>query len=365
MAPVTTQAGFRPQPRHELLLKAILLEGEASLQAWRQWQTVMGLSRIDHASQRLIPMVYQKFKSHGLTPEDLEICKGVYLHTWYNNTNFLHQVKPMIDALDSQGIKVMPIKGLALTLFYFGDFGLRPMSDFDILVPASRKDQAVSILESLGWTSGFLAPHGQGFSNGNFECDLHWHLLQEHCRPDADHDYWAAAAPVSVQNMNMYRPNPADLLLHVCVHGAWWNPTPPIRWIVDAMTIIGKEEELDWLRLLEQTRKTGMVLPIQRAMTYLKNEFSSKIPGRFLESLMRQRTGHWERARFRIKTTPSSDRTVLGAAYFCFLEYRQMVASNESVFDPPGFLRFLKQRWPISSVWQLPIRSVQEIWRRT
>jgi len=325
----------------------------------------MGLSRIDHACQRLIPMVYQKFKNRGLTAEEVEICKGVYLHTWYNNTNFMHQVKPMIDTLNAQDIKVMPIKGLALTLFYFKDFGLRPMSDFDILVPTGQKDQAIRILESCGWTSGFLAPHGQGFSNENFECDLHWHLLQEHCRRDSDHDYWAAAIPTSAHNMHVYRLDPADLLLHVCVHGAWWNPTPPIRWIVDAMAIIDDEEDLDWQRLLDQTRKRGMALPMQRAMAYLKEKFSARIPDRILASLMQLRVGHWEKARYRIKTTPSGNRSVAGAFYFCYLEYRQMVASRETVLNPLGFFRFLKQRWQIGSLWQLPFRSVQEIWRRT
>jgi hypothetical protein len=355
----------RPQPGHELLLRAILLEGEKSLQAWRRWQETVGLSNIDHAAQRLIPMIYQKCRNNGLTAAEAQICKGVYLHTWYNNNNFLHQVKPLIEALRSRGIKVAPIKGLALTLLYLRDPGLRPMSDFDILVPAARKPEAIGILESLGWKKGFLAPHGQAFSNGNFECDLHWHLLQEHCRADSDHDYWSAATPASVQDMDLYQLHPADLLLHICVHGAWWNPTPPIRWVVDAMVIIDREKSLDWTRLVEQSRKRRMVLPILRAMTYLKNEFSAGIPDLVFDSLMRERVTYRDKVRFRIKTTPAGERSVFGAFCFCWVEYKQMAASKESLPNPVGFLKFLKQRWHIRSLWRLPFRAGREVWRRT
>ena len=359
---------FRPLPRHQLLLNAILLEGEPAARAWREWQDTAGLGRIDHASQRLIPMVHQKSGDLELTREEAEICKGVYLHTWYKNSNFLQKLKPVIDAFHSQNIKVMPVKGLALTLFCLDDLGLRPMSDFDILVPGDQKAPARRIMESQGWTPGFLAPHGQAFSSGNFECDLHWHLLQEHCRADSDDDYWKAAAPAMVQDMNLYRLCPADMLLHVCVHGAWWNPTPAIRWIVDAMVVIDTAEAtpegMDWSRLLEQTRKRRMVLPMLRAMTYLKNEFNAEIPDPIFESLMQERVGRLEKALFRIKTTPTRDRSALGAFWLCCEEYRQMVASNGSTANPVGFMKFLKKRWHIKSLWQLPLRSVQEIRRR-
>jgi len=51
------------------------------------------------------------------------------------------------------GIQTILLKGAALILLHYKDPGLRPMVDFDILVPAGKAAAAIKVLTELGWTS--------------------------------------------------------------------------------------------------------------------------------------------------------------------------------------------------------------------
>jgi len=43
------------------------------------------------------------------------------------------------------------LKGTSLIVHYYQDYGVRPMNDFDFLVPTSRAPEAVALLRRLGW----------------------------------------------------------------------------------------------------------------------------------------------------------------------------------------------------------------------
>ncbi len=57
----------------------------------------------------------------------------------------------VIDAFTTTGVQCIPLKGPVLSLRMYGDPTIRNLSDLDILVDENSIDQAISIVESLGY----------------------------------------------------------------------------------------------------------------------------------------------------------------------------------------------------------------------
>jgi hypothetical protein len=61
--------------------------------------------------------------------------KATYLANWAKNTHSRAELRRVLDVLKEQEIPVILLKGAALAEAVYGDVGLRPMSDLDLLVP--------------------------------------------------------------------------------------------------------------------------------------------------------------------------------------------------------------------------------------
>jgi len=102
----------------------------------------------------LAPLCYSRVKnfSTGLeTFSDLvEALKRNYLVTLLNNRQRLDLYKEVYRILNAENIPVALLKGMALSIAYYPDEGLRPMGDLDLLVPSHLVCQARDILLANG-----------------------------------------------------------------------------------------------------------------------------------------------------------------------------------------------------------------------
>ena len=146
-----SRGGCWPTPFQELLLKATLLKTDAALRAWQEWFEQDGLDRLDNGSYRLLPMTYRNLQRLGYDDPVMMRLKGVSRRAWCENHMVFRRMAPVLAALHGAGISTLILKGAALTLLHYRDFGLRPMQDLDILVPEERALDSISLLEGQGW----------------------------------------------------------------------------------------------------------------------------------------------------------------------------------------------------------------------
>jgi hypothetical protein len=189
----------------------------------------------------------------------------------------------------------MLLKGTVLTLNYYEDYGLRSMGDFDLMVRLTDVVAAIAILKENGWKMrdgicdasmhGVLGQnilrynHAEHFINDSRQnLDLHWHLLDLCLETNADDSFWDASIAGKFDSIDVRLLNPADQLLHVCVHGLMWSDVPGIRWIPDSLAIIRKVPTLDWNRLLIQAQDRDLRLFVRSALNYLVSRFSAPVP---------------------------------------------------------------------------------------
>src|SRR4029077_1263519 len=106
-------------------------------------------------------------------------------------------------------------------------------------------------------------------TNRPAQVDLHWRLLWARFSEDAERMLWQRAIPFEIDGAGCVAPCPADLLVHVCAHGARWSDPPSVRWVIDAALVV-RAGNVDWMHVCNQTERLGLALPLLETLNYLR-----------------------------------------------------------------------------------------------
>ncbi len=171
-------------------------------------------------------------------------------------------------ALAEAGIEAVPFKGPLLAAAVYGDVGLRPFRDVDILVRPSELAAAVAALRPLGWE---VLP-GQGRLSSRLRCawvsdlllargdallELHWRLTQPFFGiADTLDDLRADLAPAAIGGAATATLAPDALLLYLCVHGAT-HRWARLGWICDVAELLCAGAPEDPEALWRRARAAG------------------------------------------------------------------------------------------------------------
>lgn len=364
MTQVILEGGCFPIPAQTLLLRAALIQDQAAVAAWCEWQTRVDYDALDWGSYRLIPLVYRNLKSLGVEEGSLGRLRGIHRRTWYKNNLILNEATRLVHDFHAAGIPTLILKGVALAQLYYSDLGLRPMLDFDVLVPFKEKAHALELTRARDWKEKFYAPHACGFSTlQDNEFDLHWHAFAECCQANADDELWSGAVPFRIGDADTLTLNPSDTLLHVCVHGLAWNTIPPVRWVADAAMIL-RGAAIDWTRLIKQARQRQLALTARNALDYLQRTIDAPIPVDVLRELGATRISRAERWDYVAKTIPPGERGPFLVSLAYLREYHRLVMNENIIRKIISFPRFIQSLWGIKHLWQVPIFAVVGVFNR-
>jgi hypothetical protein len=361
-----------PTPAQRLLLRAALLDGDAAADAWIAWRRDNDIDETDSGSHRLLPLLYRNLQRNGIVDDDLGRLKGVYRQTWYRNRMSMHAAADVLRTLTSAGIETMVLKGAPLAIEQYGEPGVRPMNDIDVMVRTPDAERAAAVLRA----AGFRAPlhpgklgrateifHAIGFGDATGRSiDLHWHLLEECRQQDSDDRFWADSHVIEIEGAPTRALSATDQLLHVCVHGSRWDPLPPIRWAADAYTLIAKNTEtLDWERLVREARARQLTLSLRGCLAYLRDELNAPVPASVLEQLRRSRTTRLERWDYRTQGAPD---TVTWTVARYVTRYLRLQARRPWWKQVRDFPAYLQEMWSVQNPWSVPADAVRRVTRR-
>lgn len=372
--------GGWPTREQGLLLQAALLRDSEAVEAWHKWRSCVDFERMDLSSTRLLPLVYKNLHDHLPAEPLMSKLRGAYRLAWTKNQVLFHSMAPVLQALHDAGLQTLTLKGAALIVQYYREYGLRPTSDFDVLVRTEQAPVAIQLLTKMGWRpkrrtlatlkgSAFSISHGDSFvDTAGRILDLHWHVLHDCTYTGADDDFWEGAVPIEVSGVPTLALNPADQVLHVCVHGARWSRIAPIRWAADAATVINScQEELDWPRLIAQARERLLVLPMRETLTYLQEALSVPVPVDVLHELGNMPVSALERIERGSRLNPYGK---LGRLPVLLLRYRRhrkcprTEANTQVSGQPMGFLAFVQHTWRLDRQWKVPFCALAKSLRR-
>ncbi|HEX7245028.1 MAG TPA: nucleotidyltransferase family protein [Solirubrobacterales bacterium] len=360
--------GNLPTPAQHLVLHAALDRPGLAGAAWERWRATVAFDDVDHGSMRLLPLVYRNLGPETFDAEVAGRLKGLYRRAWSRNQLLFGRAAEAIAALQARGIETLVTKGASLALLAYGDVGVRPMDDVDVLVPIDRTREAIETLREAGWTADREDPlawtevhHSLGFAGpGGGNADLHWYALWQ---PAGDEELWEASLPLELAGVATRAPCPADQLLLACVHGTPWSPLPPFRWVADAVvTVRAAGEGFDWDRLATEAERRQLTVSIGAAVSYLRDEFDLPVPVEILGRLATAPASRHERAAFAAACRPDSPVRTLRMAWDRYRRLRDLDTGGSR--PPRGFASFARRFWGLDSVWQLPLHAARSLSRR-
>jgi len=305
-----------PDEAEERFIKLILSSDAEFPGCWEEWKRSTVFDDIDQATLRLLPLLDLRLRTLGM--EDSEISgriRGVYKLVWLKNQRLLEEVRRTSELCQEAGIPILLLKGLSLLMNVYGDTGARFVGDGDILIHFEDLSKMFELLESHGWKGKYAvslsaedcrkcgfdrAIHAYTFRNDEgMELDLHWRafhisphknivrmlLLRDlPALPDQNTDQWQHSVAIKFKGTALRMLSLEDTLIHVIEHGAIGNPNRPLRWVADAAHIIRKGS-LDWDRIMEIVRESGLEIHARLAFRYLDERVQVAIPSRFMKAL--------------------------------------------------------------------------------
>ena len=266
---------------HAALLRACLSDQDFFEINLRDWEQIQDIETIDYATMRLIPYLYRKTLSYSVHMRDEGICKGLYLRAWYLlQTQGVPSEKWVIQNMDVS--QCILLKGAALQKsIYSEDLPTRPTDDLDLLVRPGYVEKSFEILHQAGFSSdSWLSPegfrrlrHGGNFYGNGLNVDLHWQLIPVSLDPGYTSRLFERASKLS-SGISVL--SPTDNLFHTLVHGFGANEIAPIRWVVDAAELIGREQ-IDWQLFWCEVGRTGMHKLVEAQVKTLES-FGVSVP---------------------------------------------------------------------------------------
>jgi hypothetical protein len=351
---MSRRGGCWPTSQQELLLRAALLRGPDGIGAWESWCNGVGdIMALDAGSIRMLPLLYHTLQSQQVDHPWMGRLRGTYRKAWYQNRMLLHHGGAVVRALAAAGLPTMVLKGAALAPTVYGDIAQRPMNDVDILVRTTDLDDAMTVFSDLGLrpihslARGRLElTHAVGFvDQTGRQIDLHWHVLEDDCRRDADAAFWANAVPAEIDGAETSTLDLTDQLFHTCAHGARWNRVPPYRWVADATTIM-RSGGLDWDRLVDSARRHRVVPQLRSPLEYVVQLLGLDVPAKTMNDLESREVPGWLRREYRLKTIRETMPRRLALIWY---QHRRLRNGAGGPSLPLSFFSYLMRRWGLNS----------------
>ena len=365
-----SREGVAPTAEQRLLLRAAVLEGDTSRQAWEQWRRETDIERLDAGSQRLLPQLYRNVRTYAAGDPLLERLKGVYRHTWSANRVLFHDAGRLLRALAHAGIRTVVLDGSTLVTLYYRDYGARAVDAIAVMISPGEVPRAASILAAEGWHAADpvqsarprLYTSQARLLGGLRPVDLLWDPFPEGCAPDIRRAFWAGAEPGEVAEVACHVLAPADELLRVCVRAARWEEIPPFRRLADAMILLRETgPRVDWDRLVHQAVRAGVVLPVLTSLSRLREVLDAPVPDRSLRQLEDGPRGAGEWLEQRLREAP---RPRLGRLPDLLFRYRRLADPDYAGTRRPGLARYLQDAWGVRRAWQVPLVALGKGVRR-
>lgn len=228
----------------------------------------------------LVPLLYRQLKRAGSksVPEPtMARLQDEFAANAVRNMLLTRELGRILEVCEERGIPVIPYKGPALAIQFYGDAALRQFSDLDLLVHERDADRAAQTLLSIGYRSHYqtnrkaLANYvqllcEQGFvrEGGGVYVEIHWAIAPKYMSSYLDAEvFWGRADKITIEGRPALALSIEDLLLTLSVH-AGKHQWERLAWVCDLNETISKAASVRWEQLIEESQRTKT-----RRMLYL------------------------------------------------------------------------------------------------
>ncbi len=254
-------------------------------------------------AERLEPLLYHILKGHsGLPAEVLAAWRQTLEQTRRRNLAALFELARVIRRLRERQIEVLVLKGAALIPTVYGDLGLRPLRDLDLLVRRADLEPALAALATLDYERLGLEPQAGSLAAYESQArlrkrgptrtlvEIHWSLFDSpHYQSRLDLDwFWDTRTPVEISGVAAQAPGPSAHLLYLAGHLWLHHHGTGLLWWHDMAELVSRSPQaVDWDALLRWAEAYDLALPLQHVLANLARDWGAPAPADVLARLER------------------------------------------------------------------------------
>ncbi|MFB3816109.1 MAG: nucleotidyltransferase family protein [Candidatus Methylomirabilales bacterium] len=269
-----------------------------SLAAPLDWPAVLARSRQEGTAALLHHHLRSLPRAAAQVPPAIRMeLRRAHRGTWARNTVLTEHWAEVMRLLERARIPCITHKGMALVHTVYGDLGLRPMADLDLLIRPADLPAVRRALAGAGFRCSGEAVETEDAFRGFLHCvrgacviDLHWELahytrFEGVVRLDAG-GLWRRAQPLVVGTAGGLMLCPEDLLLHLALHLTLGSEFGRLVWFTDIDAVLRRRAaDLDWDRLLGEATRARLRGVLAYTLAVAQAALGSPVPAEVLRSL--------------------------------------------------------------------------------
>ena len=224
---------------------------------------------------KVMTLLYQSLKAtcpEAVPQTTLKQLRFLFQVNYLRNQFLTEELLKLLTLFEKSNISAVPFKGPVLAVKAYGNLALRQFSDLDILIHKRDIFRVKELLLFQGYqlashippTDIYKLMHLRAACEYNFfnkeRCvtvEPHWDFTQRKlCISLNLESLWQNLKEISLDGKTVPTFSLEDSLLIVCINGTkdHWRT---LKHICDVAELIRSHQEIDWDRLIQQTRITG------------------------------------------------------------------------------------------------------------
>jgi hypothetical protein len=221
-----------------------------------------------------------------------------YLTNVARNEFMAKELIRVLDTLESNKIRTLPVKGPALAMLAYGELSARMFDDLDLLLRAKDIDRARATLVAdgyeplvelsdverkahieAGWGCSMRSP------GKDYYVELDSAVTPEyfsfHMRPAV---LWENTAAILLGDRQFHTVSIENLLIILCVHGTkhLWHR---LAWICDIGQLIRTRTDIHWRRVLVRAKTLGGLRMVLMGLELCRQVLEIKLPGEVVKAI--------------------------------------------------------------------------------
>ncbi len=254
--------------------------------------------------QGVLPLLIHQLEREGLFDRVTEPYRGQLIASQaaalQRSLLLCQELESILEGFPQAGIPVIPIKGPVLAEVLYGDVGLRPSSDLDILVRPEDMDRSRSLLLGLGYGASSGEEkfrhhrHDPPYvkSGAKAILELHQYLYDDLRDKAIDEVLWQRAQPVLWKGHRALVLSPEDNLLYL----SWHLPRHGgnLKLFCDIALLAKKYEgELDWTYVLWAAERFKARPALHFTLSRARRFLGCAVPEEILQETRPGAIRHW------------------------------------------------------------------------
>lgn len=335
-------------PDQAMLLRAVLLSGEAGERNANEWCSTADLDSVDGSSHKLLPLLFRSLSSRELAPRNMDRLRGVYRKSWYRNQQHVAAVSKAIEALDTAGIDHAVVAGLPIALTAYGDLGARSLYVARLVVPAADVERAVGRVARRGFeiqrsarVYGWGVPTILGTSTGGV-LDIRGSVYGPGWADGRGEDLRERQVELVTETLASSTLDATDTIVLAAVEAAS-TPESWLQGLVDvALLARAADAAVDWSEVARRYGDSAMSVPLHDALSALVDDLGVAVGA----DAGRWHAEHRSRLRDRVAFWPHRNGRRLLRLVPWYLRGRR---SRGQDVTPSGFVSFAAAVYGIDS----------------